>query len=117
MPDYKTTYSFAAEYLEKDVSGARRKEIIEIPLISSDRFFDLMELPEIKALADGLDSAAALNFGCWLASQIVPGLIEKLSPQSAMGLIAAIFGHEKDTFGLGGTPQPTAPTPDLTPAS
>jgi hypothetical protein len=118
MPEYKTTYTFVAEYLETNEAGARRTEPVEIPLVSSDKFFELMDTPEIKALSErGLSADEGLAFGRWLTEQIVPGLAAKLSPPSAMSLIKTIFEHEKDTFGLGGTTQPTAQTPDSTPAS
>jgi hypothetical protein len=114
---YKTTYPVEVEYLERDEEGNHPKETIEIPYISSNQFFDVMDSPEAKRVGTDNSDIAILSVGRLLANLLVPGLLEKLSPESGIKLMSAIFQSEKETFGLGELRKPIATDSDTTPQS
>lgn len=111
MPVYTTTYPFEAEFIERDETGALRRDTVEIPYINSDQFFTIMGSPQIKAVKDGLSELELVSvFGRLIANSVMPGLLERLSPKSGIALVTLIFEKEKDTFGLGEPQNPTAST-------
>ncbi len=98
--EYKNTYPVEVEYLDGTT------EIIEMPRMSSDVFFEGFSHVQ---MATGV-------FEVDLARQIVkamtPGLLAKMKVKSGISLVLLVLEKEKDNFQLGELLEPIPTEPD-----
>lgn len=90
--DYKSTYPVEVEYL----NGT--KETIEFPRISSGAFFDAFTNPKVtEALKEGSDTSMLVLIR-ELVEVSTPGLLNQITIQSGMTLLAKVADIEAETL-------------------
>jgi hypothetical protein len=114
---FSKTYMVDVTYLDRDENGVNRVGTIEIPYMSSQQLFNLMDTATMRDLAAGKETnlnTVLFTLGKAVVEVVCPkGLLDDITPRSGIQLMTKVLDMERDSIGLGET-KAQETTPALT---